>query len=142
MAISNHATFRAGSVAPWLTSKATWASEPMDDAGATDLLLQSASVEWIELLLCVDQLTASACARHIVTDRLSRDPAAQVLGPPSRHARRELDGHRERARLNATPQGGPGNGHEDQHLRLTKETRFRYGWRWGLGCEGCRRNGG
>lgn len=59
-----------------------------------------------------------------VAATVAGDPAPNVLGTPDGHPLGQFDGLWKRARLDAPPQRGFGDGHERQHLRLAQEAGF------------------
>jgi hypothetical protein len=59
-----------------------------------------------------------------VAAAVAGDPAPDVLGTPDGHPLGQLDGLGKRARLDAPPQRGFGDGYERQHLRLAQEAGF------------------
>ena len=66
------------------------------------------------------------CDRDTIsaTATVAGDPAPDVLGTPDGHPLGQLDRLWKRARLDAPPQRGFGDGHERQHLRLAQEAGF------------------
>jgi len=74
-----------------------------------------------------------------VAAAVAGNPAPDVLGTPDGHPLGQLDGLRKRARLDAPPQRGFGDGHERQHLRLAQEAGFgqvEWGQRYARWCRG------
>ena len=59
-----------------------------------------------------------------VAATVAGDPAPDVLGTPDGHPLGQLDRLWKRARLDAPPQRGFGDGYERQHLRLAQEAGF------------------